>query len=171
LFVAARLAGYRVMRYPANSQALSMSPTISPGDLWLCRMKRGYVSSDLSPGMVILFRKEEFEFLLTKRIIALENQTVVVKEEGTYVDGQKIEEPYAFRSGEKPSGINQPHEASIVEEMRVRPGKLFVMGDNRDNSFDSRDPKFGLVNVDDIAGRPILILWARDKGRIGKSTR
>ena len=171
LFIAARLAGYRAMRFPADSQGLSMYPTFSPGDIWLCRMKRGYTSSDLSPGMTIMFPKENFGFLLTKRIIALENQTVAVSEAGTFVDGKIIEEPYAFHSGEKPSGINRPHEASVVEAMRVPPGTLFVMGDNRDNSFDSRDPKFGFVNVEDIVGKPILILWAKDKRRIGKSMR
>ena len=170
LFVAARLAGYRVMKYPLDVGS-SMYPTISPGDYWLCRMKRGYSSGDLEQKMVILFPKESYEFLLTKRIIALGNQTVAVKGLVTIVNGKPIEEPYAFHSGEKPSGINLPHETSEVEAIEVPPGKLFVMGDNRDNSFDSRDPEFGFVDIDDIVGRPILILWAKDKSRIGKSAR
>lgn len=169
--IAARLAGYRAMKYPADSRGLSMYPTVSPGDIWLCRMKRGYASGELSPGTVVLFPKDGFKFLLTKRIIALENQTVAVNEQGTFVDGKKIEEPYAFTSGEKPSGINAPHATAAVEAVKVPPGKLFVMGDNRDNSFDSRDPKFGFVDAGDVVGKPVLILWARDKSRIGKSMR
>jgi signal peptidase I len=170
LFVGTRLAGYRAMRYPADV-GNSMFPTLSPGDIWLCRMKHGYSAGDLKPGMVILFPKEGFKFLSTKRIIALENQTVAVKERATFVNGKEITEPYAFYSGEKPSGINLPHGTPEVETIEVPPGKLFVMGDNRDNSFDSRDPEFGLVDVDDIVGRPLLLLWAKEKSRIGRSIR
>jgi len=170
LFVVTRLAGYRPMRYPADVGS-SMDPTVSPGDVWLCRMNRSNSSGDLKHGMVILFPKEGYERLLTKRIIALENQTVAVKGRATLVDGEEITEPYAVFSGEKPSGINLPHGTSEVETIRVPPGKLFVMGDNRDNSFDSRDPEFGFVDVEDIVGRPLIILWAKDKNRIGRTIR
>jgi signal peptidase I len=169
LFAAARLAGYRAMRYPADV-GNSMYPTIAPGDSWLCKMGGDYTAEDLKPGMVILFPKEGYTFLLTKRIIAVENQAVTVKGRETFVNGERIEEPYAFFSGEKPSGMNVPHTASEVEAMKVPEGKLFVMGDNRDNSFDSRDPKFGFVDVGEVAGEPILVLWAKDKSRIGCST-
>jgi signal peptidase I len=170
LFVATRLAGYRAMRYPADVGS-SMYPTITPGDSWFCKMKSTYSAEDLMPGMVIMFPKEGYAFFLTKRIIALENQTVTVKGQETSVDGERIEEPYAFYSGEKPSGINVPHSISEVASVKVPSGKLFVMGDNRDNSFDSRDPEFGLVDVKDIVGMPIFILWAKDKSRIGKSVK
>ncbi len=168
LFIATRLAGYRAMRYPADV-GNSMYPTIAPGDSWLCKMRGGYQVEDLEPGMVILFYKEGYAFLLTKRIIAIENQTVTIKGSETSVDGERIEEPYAFYSGEKPSGMNVPHKASEVEGVKLPPGKLFVMGDNRDNSFDSRDPEFGFVDIGDVVGKPIFVLWAKDKNRIGRS--
>ena len=170
LFIATRLAGYRLMKYPGDTGS-SMYPAISPGDYWLCRMRRGYSSQDLKPGMVVLFPKQGRRFLLTKRIIALENQTVAVEGRETFVNGKKIEEPYAFYSGESPTGFNSPHRASEIETIEVPPGKLFVMGDNRDNSFDSRGPEFGFLDVEDIVGKPLLIFWAKDKSRIGKSTR
>jgi len=170
LFVGTRLAGYRAMRYPADVEN-SMSPTLSPGDIWLCRMKRGFSSGELKPGMVILFPKEGFRFLSTKRIIAVENQTVAVKERAVFVDGKEITEAYAFYSGKKPSGVKSPHETSQVETMKVPPGQLFVMGDNRDNSFDSRDPLFGFVDVQAIVGKPLLLLWAKERSRIGRVIR
>jgi signal peptidase I len=131
-------------------------------------MKHRYSSKDLKRGMVILFPKEGYKFLLTKRIIALENQMIAIHEQGTFINGEKIQEPYAFYSGGKPSGINRPHGTSEVEAVKVPPGKLFVMGDNRDNSLDSRDPEFGFVDVKDIVGQPLRALWARDKRRIGR---
>jgi len=168
LIVIARFAGYRPMKYPADTEG-SMYPAISSGDLWLVRMERGYSSNSLKPGMVIIFRRESYEFFLTKRIIALENQTVTIKGRETFVNGDKVREPYAFYSGEIPTDINLRHRTSDVEAIKVPPGKLFVMGDNRDDSFDSRDPEFGFVDVGDIVAKPILILWARDRSRIGKS--
>jgi len=167
LMVLTRSAGYRPMKYPADA-GNSMHPTISPGDTWLCRIKRGYVPKDVERGMVIIFPKRDFGFLLTKRVIALEDQTVEVKESATFVDGEKIAEPYAFFSGEDPSGTNRPRGVSIIGPTKVPPGQLFVMGDNRDNSLDSRDLEFGFVEVKDIVGRPVMILWARDKSRIGR---
>lgn len=94
-----------------------------------------------------------------------------INELETFVDREKIEEPYAFYSGENPSGINAPQGTSAVEAIEVPTGKLFVMGDNRDNSFDSRDPDFGFVDIENIVGRPILNLWAKDKSRIGMPIR
>jgi signal peptidase I len=169
LFVATRLAGYRAMRYPADV-GNSMYPTIAPGDSWLCKMGGDYTAEDLKPGMVILFPKEDYNFFLTKRIIAVESQTVTVKGRETFVNGERIAEPYAFFTGEEPSGMNVPHAVADVEKVKVPPGKLFVMGDNRDNSFDSRDPEFGFVDIGDVVGRPIFLLWAKDKNRIGQST-
>lgn len=170
IFITSRLAGYRLMKYPTDA-GRSMYPTVSPGDYWLCRMKRDYSSSELKPKTVVLFPKEGLEFLLTKRIIAVENETIEVRGRETFINGKKIEEPYAFFSGELPSGINAPHGNEETGAVEIPPGKLFVMGDNRDNSFDSRDPEFGLVDVQDIVGKPLLILWAKDKSRIGRSIR
>jgi signal peptidase I len=170
LLVATRLAGYRAMRYPADVGS-SMYPTITPGDSWLCKMKSGYTAKELQPGMVIMFPQEDYKFFLTKRIIALENQILTIKGRETFVNGERIEEPYAYYSGEKPSGINVSHETSEVTSIKIPEGKLFVMGDNRDNSFDSRDPEFGFIDVEDIVGQPIFILWAQDKSRIGKSVK
>ena len=89
LFIATRLAGYRAMKYPADVGS-SMYPTIAPGDTWWCMMRGNYSAEDLKPGMVILFPKEGYAFALTKRIIALENQTVTVKGRETFVDGERM---------------------------------------------------------------------------------
>jgi signal peptidase I len=162
-----RFAGYRSMRYPAGVRN-SMRPTISPGDIWLCRIRRGYAPEDIKRGMVILFSRDDFDLLLTKRVIALGDQTVEIRGRTTFVDGEMVAEPYAVFSDEDPSGGNRPRGASILEPAKVPPGKLFVMGDNRDDSLDSRDRRFGFVDVKDIVGRPVLLLWARDRSRIGR---
>lgn len=65
IFITSRLAGYRLMKYPTDA-GRSMSPTVSPGDYWLCRMKRDYSSNELKPRTVVLFPKEGLKFLLTQ---------------------------------------------------------------------------------------------------------
>jgi signal peptidase I len=170
LILASRVAGYRIMRYPADA-GRSMYPTVSPGDYWLCRMERDISSNELKPRTVVLFPKQGQRSLLTKRIIAVENETVEVRGRAVVINGKKIDEPYAYFSGENPSGINSPHRNEETGAVEIPPSKLFVMGDNRDNSLDSRDPEFGLVDVRDIVGKPLLILWAKDKSRIGRSMR
>jgi signal peptidase I len=56
---------------------------------------------------------------------------------------------------------------SIFSEI-IGKDNIFVMGDNRNNSFDSRNTEFGLVNITDIVGRPLIILWSKNKNKICK---
>jgi len=79
-----------------------------------------------------------------KRVIALENETVEGRHGHVYVDGRFLEEPYL------------PDEVvtSDFGPMVVPPGKLWVMGDNRQNSGDSR--VFGPIDADSVVGRTVL---------------
>jgi signal peptidase I len=139
-----------------------MFPTISPGDLCLCKMKDNYISADLKKQMIVLFKHEDYNFILTKRIIATVGELVTLKNDTTYINGIPLAESYAFFSEKENSDKNLNSSVSI----RVDKGKVFVMGDNRNNSLDSRDRDFGLVNITEIVGRPIIVLWSKDKSKI-----
>ena len=129
----------------------SMVPTMQNGDR--------YVISNLfySPkqGDIVVFRPllEGEEELWIKRIIAVEGQTVYIDPE-TYlvsVDDKILDEPYLA----SPSTI--PH--TTENPITVPPGCVYVMGDNRGISHDSRYEDLGCLPVEQIAGRVILRFW------------
>jgi signal peptidase I len=95
-----------------------------------------------------------------KRVIAVGGETVEIRGKKVFVNGKSIEDPHAhFEGNEFPGGgvlANQDdYGPKIVPENHV-----FVMGDNRDRSHDSRF--WGYVNVDDIRGKAFLIYWSWD---------
>ena len=159
LSVTLRFIGFRVMRYELGKD--SMFPTIAGGDLCLCVMNRHYSATDLEPGMIILFKHKGYSHLLTKRIIAREGDLIEIRGSKTFVNGQALDEPYL-------GNVSITEEYGDVKKVKVPTNKLFVMGDNREHSRDSRHSQFGLVDVNQIVGKPLLVLWSEDKDKIGR---
>jgi len=104
-------------------------------------------------GDVVIIDMPGEKVLLVKRAVALPGETVAVQNGQVYLDGQPLEEPWAIRQG----GPDYP-------PTRVPPHHVFVLGDNRKDSRDSRC--FGPVPVDRIAGRVRFIFWPLN--RIGQ---
>lgn len=109
----------------------------------------------------------ENEEPIIKRVIATEGQDVLIDYANweVYVDGVKLDEPYIDEMREiyqQIYGENVPMNYTNVpkytEEFSVGEGKVFVMGDNRNNSKDSRSAEYGEMGVNRILGRVILRL-------------
>ena len=81
---------------------------------------------------------------LIKRVIAVGGQHVSITEQGIYVDGEKLSEPYVY------TGVYEELELDVPE------GSLFVMGDHRNNSLDSR--AFGVIDEGAVLGRVLFRL-------------
>ncbi|HTR96666.1 MAG TPA: signal peptidase I [Candidatus Acidoferrales bacterium] len=92
-----------------------------------------------------------------KRCIATGGQTVEVRHKDVYVDGQKLVEPYVkhITSVEDPAGYTN---RDNYKPPTVPPGMLFMMGDNRDNSYDSRF--WGPVAMDLVKGHAMFIYFS-----------
>ena len=106
---------------------------------------------------------------IIKRVIATEGQRVDIDFEAgiVYVDGEALEEDYTYTLTTHREGMTFP--------LTVDEGCIFVMGDNRDGSKDSRHPDIGLIDVRQVLGKAIFLIFpgkgeydhSRDYDRIG----
>lgn len=133
----------------------SMYPTLKDKEIMLV-WQAGYTPN---PGDVVLLTQKSFqEKSLVKRVIAVGGQTVRIdyQENKVYVDGEVLEEPYI--NGEEADPMEE-RPASWTEELTVPEGDVFVMGDNRNHSGDSRDPAIGVVAEGNVIGKCVLVLF------------
>ncbi len=131
----------------------SMAPTLEEGDIVLS-LKHG----SFETGDVVAFNYNNK--ILVKRVIAQSGEVVDIDQDGTvFVDGVEIEEPYVSGKAFGDCDIELPYQ--------VPDGRLFVMGDQRDVSVDSRNTAVGPVSQEQIVGRIVLRVWPlADFGRI-----
>lgn len=147
----------------------SMRETLQNGDKLL--VLNGYLCGDYQPGDIVIFQRPDFENgeLIVKRVIAGAGQTVDIDFEAgvVYVDGEALEEPYI----REPTWLEEGLEFPVT----VPEGCVFLMGDNRNGSKDSRYAGLGPVDTRHIIGRAMLIAFPgktvdldqREWGRIG----
>ena len=108
-------------------------------------------------GDIIVFKskllddKGEQKYLI-KRVIAVGGDTIEIRDGYVYINGEQIDEPYVAEQG-----ISGEMGSVTVEE-----GKMFVMGDNRGVSQDSRSPALGQVDESTIVGKVILRIYPFD---------
>ena len=130
----------------------SMSRTIEPKDRVLAS-RLHYKFYEPQRGDIVVFRyPDNEEVLYVKRIIGLPGDTVEVKEGKVFINGEVIDEPYLK---EATPGEWGPYE--------VPEGKYFMMGDNRDNSLDSRYWTNTYVEKEKIIGKVFLRYFPKPK--------
>lgn len=148
LFVNAFVIGnYRI---PSGS----MKPALIPGDLII--VDKTYAVENLQHQDIIVFKyPEDPGKAFIKRIIALPGDTIEISDKRVYLNGEKINEPFAVHL----DATNRPLRDNFGP-VTIPANKVFVMGDNRDNSFDSRF--WGCVTFSRIIGKANVIYWSWD---------
>ncbi len=135
----------------------SMVPTLNDGD-WVAIS--GVTTSVERGDIVVVTQPWERNVPIIKRIIAVGGDTVDIDFENgrVYVNGTEIYEPY----------INEPTMISYDVEfpITVDEGKVFVMGDNRNISLDSRSSKIGLIDENYIMGKALVRLYPSGEWKI-----
>lgn len=140
----------------------SMEPTLDRGDRVLVN-KLSYDLHDVRRGDVIVFELKPDQVGpdgikdLIKRVIGLPGDVIETRDGVVYIDGRAVEEPYLAAgtiTGDPEDGQNPSIEPQTVPE-----GHVYVLGDNRSNSADSRYPNRGPIPIDSIVGRAFVLVW------------
>ncbi len=159
------LLGYRIQRI-SDRDNQAMYPTLHEGDLFL--YKSNYESIDFRRGDVVLINDYRFPYLLVRRIIGLENDKIKIEDGKIILNGQMLDEPYKsmllINDGR---GNTKNYNVQYELEITVPPGKVYVAGDNRVSSQDSRDPNFGLIEEKEITGHISMIFFSDHFSKIG----
>ena len=153
----------------------SMKPTILVGDHFFLdkiafpanypsAVRRFLPHRTIRHGDIIAFKSPtEGNIPFVKRVIGLPGDTVQVQDKNVLVNGVQLDEPYTIHVDSTVYGTDPwtPEELKIRDNygpVKVPPEEYFVMGDNRDNSNDSR--YWGFVTRDELIGKPLFVYWS-----------
>ena len=139
----------------------SMELTLSIGDYLITDFKY-FRKNELKRGDLVIFQfPKDPTKVFVQRVTALEGEKIEIKDKQVYINDEAIPESYKVHKGISYDAIRDNFGPALVPS-----DHCFVLGDNRDNSYDSR--YWGFLPIKNIKGKPLYIYWAKDKKRIGK---
>ena len=140
----------------------SMNSTLIDGDYLI--LLNNTIYRNPQQGDIIVASKKSYDngTPIVKRIIATEGQIVDIDFTAgiVYVDGKQLVEAYTYTPTNRYEGVEFP--------LTVAPGCVFVMGDNRNISKDSRSPEIGLIDTREILGKAIFLMLPGTNGTVGR---
>ncbi len=140
--------------HPFKIPSESMEPTLLVGD-HLIAARRPFSEKGPKRGEIVVFRHpRDTERHFIKRVVALGGDTVALREGRLFINSKPVIEPYAVYDG--PPGANG--KLDNFGPISVPADSVFVMGDNRNHSFDSR--QWGPLKLELITGKALYIYWS-----------
>jgi signal peptidase I len=143
----------------------SMEPTLLTGDKLITDTKY-FKNNTPQRGDLVIIRvpgNPSMDFI--KRVIALPGEKIEIKNQQVYINDAALPESEVVRDNSNMDAAARGDFGPVL----VPPECCFVLGDNRDNSTDSRI--WGSLPLRNIKGKPLYVYWAKDKSRIGKMLR
>ena len=149
--------GINTMSARIRVESVSMQPTLFAGNFVVVN-KLTYQFGEISRGDIIVFRypPDPKQEPYIKRVIGLPGDTIMVEGNEVLINGIRISEPYLATQTQQGGKWTVPSDA------------LFVMGDNRNNSSDSR--AWGVVPIKNVLGKAILVYWPPEKWNLLSSS-
>lgn len=158
----------RFIIQPVKMKQSSMYPTIQQNEIWLVDKFNRTMQKEIKRGDMIMFESPHENYIynvndvrakyedsyirenVVKRVIAIEGEHIQIKNEKVYIDNTELEEDYLYRRNvtEKSSSNGLPYK---FLDLVVPDNYVFVMGDNREESIDSRS--FGCIPISKILGK------------------
>ncbi len=138
----------------------SMNPTLVQNDRVVVN-KLSYDLHDVHRGDIVVFSRPpgvpKQDKDLIKRVVGLPGETVSLRDGHVFIDGKQLDEPYTAKGStslplELPTCV-----VDLERPLTIPAGQVFVMGDNRDQSLDSRC--FGPIPESHIVGRAFVLIW------------
>jgi signal peptidase I len=153
--IVAALIAFLILQFikPTIVKESSMQPTLFENN-YIFLSKQAYNFGEPKRGDIIVFHtnltnQEGEEKLLIKRVIGLPGDKISVLQGDVFINDEKQDEPY----------ILEGFTSGYLEDFIVPEGQLFVMGDNRAVSLDSRAEEIGCVEIDKVVGKAFLRLY------------
>ena len=137
-------------------EGTSMLTTLHPSDRVLVN-KLSYHLHDPRRGDVVVLKRIESnaqERDLIKRVVALPGETIEYRSCQLFINGSLINEPYL-----DPQIVSANRCGADQPPVKIEPKHVFVMGDNRGGSLDSRDDSVGQVDYSNLIGRAFVVMW------------
>ncbi|MFC0270770.1 signal peptidase I [Metabacillus herbersteinensis] len=141
---------------PYLVEGSSMDPTLKDGDRLFVN-KTLKLFGDVERGDIVIVDGDEEDIRYVKRVIGEPGDLVEAKQGQVFVNGEKIDEPYLNSNFDKAENMGTPL-TNDFEPVEVPIGELFVMGDNRLNSMDSRNG-LGLIDQERILGKTEFVFF------------
>ncbi len=145
---------------PHKVSGSSMVPNFYDGDYIITNKLATRLNEPKRGEVIILHDPLDINKVFIKRVIGLPGETIKIRGGAVYLNNQQLEEPYL------PANLSTSGENFLKEdnEITIPNGNYFVMGDNRDNSSDSR--QWGYLKKDLIIGQAFLRYWPLDKATL-----
>ncbi len=164
-FVLAQVQRLKTFYIPSSA----MEATIQPGDRLVAALD-AFTDRDPQRGELVLFDSpEQPGTTLLKRVVAIGGDTVAIRGKQLIIGGVPAVEPWVVHQDDRVFPPSDPptrqSRRDNLEPFEIPAGHIFVLGDNRDFSYDSR--YYGLVPRSALKGAPLYLYWSSDLSRIG----